>query len=316
MMGVLTSPSAADVRSASGDSVGVRLVDVPTNAVDDPRARLYIVDHVAPGTRFERRVEVSSTSAAATTVELYAAAAGVSGGSFAVADDRTANDLSTWTSIDPGTLQLAAHGSAMATVTITVPKDAAPGEQYAVVWVEARSPAASSAVMQVSRVGVRIYLSVGPGGPPAADFEIDSLTAERTPEGQPFVVASVHNIGGRALDLSGSLSLLDGPGGLTAGPYPADLGVTLGIGETEPVEIGLDARLPAGPWDARLTLASGLVERTVKGELTFPDTGTSPMVRAQSVTPAWVMPGLLVLAGVLGACVLLLVLAVRRRRRT
>ena len=219
---------------------------------------------MAPGTHFERRVEVSSTSAAATTVELYAAAAAVSGGSFSVADDRTANELSTWTSIDPSSLQLAAHGSTMAAVTITVPKDAAPGEQYAVVWVEARSPAGSGGVTQVSRVGIRIYLSVGPGGPPAADFEIDSLTAERTPDGQPFVVASVHNTGGRALDLSGSLSLLDGPGGLTAGPYPADLGVTLGIGETEPVEIGLDARLPSGPWDARLTLASGLVERTVR----------------------------------------------------
>ena len=120
-------------------------------------------------------------------------------------------------------------------MTITVPSDAAPGEQYGVVWAEARSaPVAGGGVIQVSRVGIRLYVSVGPGGAPAADFTIDSLTANRSADGQPTVLATVHNTGGRALDMSGTLQLLAGPGGLSAGPFPATLGTTLAIGDTEP----------------------------------------------------------------------------------
>jgi hypothetical protein len=220
-------------------------------------------------------------------------------------------------SVKPTSLDIPARRTAIAAVEINVPVDAAPGEQYAVVWVEARSPAvAQGGVSQVSRVGIRVYLSVGPGGPPAPDFEIKSLTAERSADGRPLVVASVHNTGGRALDLNGTLTLLDGPGGLTAGPFPAQLGVTLGIGETEPVEIKLDARLPAGPWDARLTLASGLVERTVRAELTFPDSGTAYAVQAQSVTSAWLVPALILLVAILVGSVVFLAVTLRRRRRS
>ncbi|MBK9739272.1 MAG: peptidase [Actinobacteria bacterium] len=317
----LTSAAVALSSTASGseaaDSVGIRLLDVPAGAVDDPRARLYIVDHVAPGTSFQRRVEVSTTSAAPTAVELYAGGASVANGVFAVADGRTANELSTWTLVDPSALNVPSRGKAVATVTIAVPGDAAPGERYAVVWVETRSsPGPAGGVTQVNRVGIRVYLSVGPGGPPAAAFEIDSLTAARSDDGRPMVLASVHNTGGRALDLDGSLSLLDGPGGLTAGPFPVDLGVTVGIAETVPVEIPLDARLPAGPWDAQLTLASGLVERTVRGELTFPDTGASPAVPAEPVASAPIVPALLGLVAILGVSVVLLALGMRSRQRS
>jgi hypothetical protein len=83
-----------------------------------------------------------------------------------------------------------------ADVTIATPGDAAPGEQYGVVWAEARSAPSGQGVIQVSRVGIRPYISVGPGGAPAPDFTIESLTAERSPDGRPMVLASVHNTGG------------------------------------------------------------------------------------------------------------------------
>ena len=52
-------------------------------------------------------------------------------------------------------------------MTIAVPRDAAPGERYGVVWAEVRAAApAAGGITQVSRVGIRIYLSVGPGGRP------------------------------------------------------------------------------------------------------------------------------------------------------
>ena len=164
-------------------------------------------------------------------------------------------------------------------MTINVPSDAAPGEQYGVVWAEVRSaPPAGGGVVQVSRVGIRIYLSVGPGGAPAADFTIDSLTAARSPDGTPLILATVRNTGGRALDMNGALQLSGGPGGLSGGPFPATLGTSLAIGDTEPVTIALDKQLPAGPWDVRITLRSGLLERSAHATVTFPVTGASPAV--------------------------------------
>ena len=48
----------------------------------------------------------------------------------------------------------------MALVTISVPSDAEPGERYGAVWAEVRSaPIDGSSVIQVNRVGLRLYLS-------------------------------------------------------------------------------------------------------------------------------------------------------------
>jgi hypothetical protein len=321
---VIAAPAGADTaapgpafRSAGPGSIGLRLVDVPVTAGDDPRARIYIVDHLSPGTVIHRRIEVSNSTASGAHVLLYAAAATISKGSFLGAVGHTPNDLSTWTSIRPGMPDVPAGGRVTATVTITVPSDAAPGEQYAVVWGEVRSPSSpGGGVIQVNRVGIRLYISVGRGGPPAADFTIDSLTPQRSPDGRPMVLATVHNTGGRALDMNGTLRLLAGPGGLSAGPFPASLGTTLAIGDTEPVTIVLDEQLPAGPWDARITLHSGLLERSARATITFPATGASPPVNSTPTRPGWLYPAIVGLGILLllGIAVLLIVLRRRRRR--
>ncbi|MEA2424195.1 MAG: hypothetical protein QOH13_605 [Thermoleophilaceae bacterium] len=301
-----TAAAAAQPPTAAG-SIGLRLLDVPLGARGDPRARLYVVDHLAPGTIIHRRIQVSNGSASRVRVALYAAAATIRKGSFTGAPGRTRNDLSTWTSVSPRGSGIPAHGSATAVVAIAVPKDAAPGEQYGAVWAEARSnPGAGGGIVQVSRVGIRLYVSVGAGGPPAANFKIDSLTARRSPDGRPIVIAAVHNTGGRALDMNGSLRLLSGPGGLSAGPFAANLGTTLAIGDTEPVTIVLDKRLPAGPWNARVSLRSGLIERRARATITFPAT-----THATATTPYRMIAGTaLLLALCAGAT-----LAVRRQRR-
>jgi hypothetical protein len=250
------------------------LLDVPANETTDPRARLYIVDHVAPGTVIQRSIEVTNTTSSDLAVALYAAGATIESGSFIGDAGHTANDLSSWTAVIPATPQIPAGGTATASVTIAVPADAAAGEQYAIVWAEVRTSAAGG-VTEVNRVGVRIYLSVGAGAAPAANFTIDSLTAERSTHGNPVVVAAVHNTGGRALDMSGTLQLSDGPGGLSAGPFPAALGVTLAIGATEPVTITLDGVVPPGPWLALIALHSGLTARSAQATITFPIKGSS-----------------------------------------
>jgi len=311
--------STASLRAAGKDAggIGIRLVDAPVVARDDPRARVYIVDHLNPGTTIQRRIEVSNTTGSSQALVLYAAAASITKGSFLGAAAHTPNDLSTWTRVSPGNPDVPAGGKVTAMVTIAVPTDAAPGEQYGVIWAEARSaPKPGGGVVQVSRVGIRLYVSVGPGGAPAANFSIDSLTAERSSTGQPMVVATVHNTGGRALDMNGTLTLSGGPGGLSAGPFPASLGVTLAIGDTEPVSIALDKQLPAGPWDAQITLHSGLVERTTKATITFPKTGVAAAVATNSGRPTWrylVDAGIVVL--LLALTILFLVLRGRRRGR-
>ena len=295
----VAAPAAASPRGGAGGGIGLRLLDAPITARNDPRAQVYIVDHLPPGTVIHRRIEVSNATDSAARVLLYPAAATISGGSFLGAAGHTPNDLSTWTSLSPPVADLPAAGRMSATVTIAVPSDAAPGEQYGVVWAEARSPESAGGIVQVSRVGIRLYISVGPGGAPAADFTIDSLTAERSADGRPMVLATVHNTGGRALDMSGTLELLAGPGQLTAGPFPATLGTTLAIGDTESVVIVLDPQLPAGPWDAVITLHSGLVEHSARATITFPATGASAPVPTTPSLPGWLYPavvGLVVLA--------------------
>ncbi len=301
-----TPPAKPPAAAAIAGSLGVQLLNVPVGARSDPRARLYIVDHLHPGTVIHRRIEVSNTTTSTRAVILYPAAATIGQGSFLGAAGHTPNDLSTWTSISPGASEIPAGGHLSARVTIAVPRDASPGEQYAVVWAETRSvPPDGQGIIEVSRVGIRLYLSVGPGGPPPSKFTIESLTAKRTSGGQPMVVATVHNTGGRALDMYGTLELTAGPGGLNAGPFPANLGVTLAIGDTEPIKIILDKRLPAGPWDARVTLHSGLITNSAHATITFPDAGETPPAYLTIVSIAIALLGITTL-----------LVAVSRRRKS
>jgi hypothetical protein len=272
---VSTAAPAATARAVTDGSIGVQLLDVPLSAYNDPRARLYIIDHLHPGTTIHRRIEISNTTASNLHIVTYPAAAAISQGAFVGAAAHTPNELTTWTSVLPGASNVPSGGHAIATVTIAVPRDAPPGEQYGVVWAETRSAApAGGGITRVSRVGIRLYLSIGPGGAPASNFTIDSLIGKRSPDGQPVLVASVHNTGGRALDMSGTLQLSAGPGGLSAGPFAANLGTTLAIGATEPITIMLDKQIPDGPWHALLTLRSGLLQRSARATISFPATGT------------------------------------------
>ena len=242
---------------------------------------MYIVDHLAPGTTIDRRIEIHNGSSSRSTVELYSGAASIVTDSFIGSAGRTPNELSSWTSVTPGESSIAAGSAATAVVSIRIPADASPGERYGVVWAESRSGANGDGITEVSRVGIRLYLSVGPGGAPAADFVIETLRAETGPGDIRFVVASVRNTGGRALDLSGSLELEGGPAGLRAGPFPAELGSTLPVGATGPVRVVIDAPIPVGPWDTTITLHSGLVERSASASLTIPETGSGEPVRVR-----------------------------------
>lgn len=278
--------SAVQAAEVEGGLVGIRLVDAPVERRDDPRAQTAIVDHVPVLTEFERRIELSNTTAEPQAIKLYAAGADATAEGWQVFDGHEQNDLSGMITVDPPEVTVAPGELVTATVTVTVPADAPQREHYAVVWAEL--PPGDGQVTLINRVGIRLYVSIGNGDEPPSDFMVDTLTAGRNADGDPTVSARVENTGGRALDLGGQLRLDEGPAGLLAGPFQTPRLATLGIGDTSPVVVVLDPSLPAGPWLATMTITSGNIERVVQAELTFPD---GPDTEAAPVEATPVRPG-------------------------
>jgi hypothetical protein len=274
------------------------------------------VDRLQPGSIIERRIQVQNNTDSRQSVQVYAGAAHIDQGAFVGDDGAAKNELTTWISVDQPELDMAPRTSVDVLVTIDVPRDAAESERYAAIWAETRSLRNQETnIISASRAGIRVYLSVGPGNGAPAGFEITSLTAKRDESGNPGVVASVTNTGGRALDISGSLSLTNGPSGLSAGPFRTDAITTVAPGSTGELSVTLDPEIPNGPWRAELELESGLVTQTAGADITFPAAGQGDTVR-----PEESQSSLMVLAG-LGAAVLvliaiLLVIVFRRRTRT
>jgi hypothetical protein len=276
---------------------------------------MYIIDNLTPGTTVRRRIEVSNTTDSSLHVAVYPDAAHIIHGAFVGAAGNTENELSSWTTLEHKTLDVPAHDTASDTVTIAVPKDAAPGETYAVVWAQV-SGSRGGGVALVSRAGIRIYLSVGGHNPPASNFVARTMTAERGPDGRPIVRAQVRNTGGRALDLSGTLKLSAVSGNLSAGPYPVQLGTSLAPGQSEPVSIPVTDQVADGPWNATLKLKSGLLDKTFHAKIRFPHgqgiTRASAVDGIDTNIPAITVKLLVLLIILLGTA---LVITTARRRR-
>jgi hypothetical protein len=310
--GALASPAQA-VGAADPGSFGIRLVDVPTAEANNPRALQYIIDHVHPGSTIRRRVLVANLSPKAGRLTIYPDAATITGGSFIGLAGRTRSDLTTWITTSRHIVSLAPHATTMVLVTIHVPPNASSGNRYGVIWAQetSRVPHGKGVeIIEINRVGVRIYLSVGRGGAPPSNFAITSLTATRSANGQPVVQAHVHNTGGLALDISGSLQLSQGPGGVAAGPYKVDTDLTLAPGQSGPVTIVLSNKLPDGPWRALISLTSGLTKQHTVATIRFPGSTT----RAKAA-----ISGYLILAAVLLFVLILALIAawlIRRNRRS
>ena len=318
--GALCAPVTGALAQAATPKVpaglGVTLLEAPANTAGDPRAKSYIVDHLAPGTTISRKVGFSNGDAKPMNLTFYAAAALLQDGAFVPGAGHAANDLTSWTTFSPASATVQPGQTLPVTVTIAVPPQATAGERYAAALAENAPVSAGGGVASVSRAGIRIYLSVGPGGAPKTAFTVDTLTAQRDADGAPLVTAQVRNNGERAIDLSGTLELAKGPSSLSAGPFPVRSVATLTPGGASAVTVALDRGLPNGPWDAKMTLTSGTTSETVTARITFPDgsgTSSAPTGAVQSdSTTSPILP----VAG--GVAVLLAVSAtvvtVRRRR--
>jgi hypothetical protein len=270
----LTTALAGSAQAVSGPGpprFNIRLVDIPVAEADNPRAYRYIIDHLNPDTTIRRRVQIANLSASAARISVYPDAAAIRGGYFIGDVGQTLSDLTTWITVSQHSVFLAPNARAMVTVTIQVPRTASPGNLYGVIWAQETSVAKTSSginLIEANRVGIRIYLSVGPGGPPPVNFDITSITGSRSARGPLLVLAQVHNTGGQAIDASGYLKLTDGPGGLSAGPYQ-ETGVTLAPGQSEPIKVFLNKQLPDGPWRALIDLTSGITHRSAEATISF-----------------------------------------------
>lgn len=306
------APSTSAPESETG--IGIRLLDIPAATQTDPRARSYIVDNLPPGTTIQRRIQVQNNTTSTQTVKVYASAARIEGDSFIGEDGATKNELTTWISVDRPTLEMAPDDSANVLVTLSVPENAAEGEQYAAIWAEVRSSADTDTnIVSASRVGIRVYLSIGTGNGPPADFQTSSLIGLRTADGKARVVATVVNTGGRALDIIGSLSLSEGPSGLSAGPFNLDQTITIAPGETSRVAVTMGSDLPDGPWAASLHLSSGLISHETAAHVTFQDNESAGPVHPNR------NGNVLLVTGITAALILAAIASViwleRRRRR-
>jgi hypothetical protein len=210
-------------------------------------------------------------------VSVYPAAATISDGTFRFDAGRTQNDMTTWVSVSRGALTMAPHTNATLVATVAVPRNAPSGSQYGMIWAQVSSSGAGNVTL-VSRVGIRLYLSIGQGGAPPSNFTLGTPVASRTSAGAPVIRVPVDNTGGLALDVKGTIRLSGGPGGVSAGPFAASTIVTLAPGQSAPALFKLSSSLPNGPWQATFTMVSGLLTKTVKATIDFnggPATHTS-----------------------------------------
>ncbi|MGD0069523.1 MAG: hypothetical protein ABSB76_39640 [Streptosporangiaceae bacterium] len=262
------SQAATAVAPAPSGQLGIKLLQVPTSEANDPRALEYIIDRLAPGTVIHREFSVGNPGSVPLHVTVYPAAATISNGGFHFDAGRIQNGMTTWVSVSQGALTLAPHGNATLVVTVAVPRNAPSGSQYGMIWAQVSSSGAGNVTL-VSRVGIRLYLSIGQGGAPPSDFTLGTPAASRTSAGIPVIRVPVDDTGGLALDVRGTVQLSGGPGGISAGPFDASTIVTLAPGQSAPALFRLNSSLPNGPWQVTFTMVSGLLTRTAKATLDF-----------------------------------------------
>jgi hypothetical protein len=280
--------------------------------VNDPRALVYIVDHLHPGTTINRRIEVGNTTSKPQHITVYAGGAAIVHDQYVPAQD---NELSRWISVTPGSVDLKPGHVVRPHVVINVPKDASAGERYATVWAQVAA-APSGGVAQVNRVGIRVYLDVGPGGAPRSSFAIGTVSVTQGPK-WPVVTAQVRNTGQRAVDVSGSMKMSSTDGAVHAGPFRVDNTITLLPGKAAPAEVTLDRALPHGSWNVTLTLMSGTITHSVSGRITLGSSSTFTARNASSGS-GWTSTSAIigyVLAAILLAALAFLGFVMRQRRQ-
>jgi hypothetical protein len=258
----LASGSSTTTQPSPTGGIGIRLLQEPVSLERDPRARIYIIDHLHPGTTIRRKIAVSNTTSSPQHVSLYAGGAEITDDVFVPGPNNT---LTSWIKVSPSSVELQPGTSQDAEVTIAVPPTASQGEGLAVVWASVETP--GSVINQINRVGIRVYLDVGPGGNPPTTFVLGPLTVTTSKAGRSVIHSTVDNTGARAIDVSGNLRMEYPPGSISVGPYRLDRNPTVPPHSSSALAITLPSRLPIGEWKASLRAMADTVTNVRSGEI-------------------------------------------------
>lgn len=223
----------------------------------DPERSANLVERMAPGESVTRTLVITNPDDQPQRFTVSAAGATVTNADgFLPSDEEPNAQLAQWITPVAQATEVPAHGSVAVPLRITVPPNASDGERYALMWVESATDAPNEGLSFGSRIGVRTYVQVAQGGSPHTDFEIENASV-RDDAGQPALAVQVRNHSDHAIDLRGTLTLHDGPGGLQSGT--TELGAdTIPIDGTGTVIAPIPASTPGGAWTADVALrASG-----------------------------------------------------------
>ncbi len=146
---------------------------------------------------------MSNDTGAPAQIDVYAGAARVADGTFALGEPGETNALSSWISVDRPTVDLADGEQAEVAVDDRRAAGCAGGRAVRRDLGVPQGPGVERHHQRITRRGAGLPVGGAGNGPPA-DFTISSLTPRRTADGLASVVASVTNTGGRAVDLAGT----------------------------------------------------------------------------------------------------------------
>jgi hypothetical protein len=273
-----------------------------------PDGRRWVEHTLEPGQVVTERLAVRNFSDRTTVFSLKAADGYLTDkGRFnMLASNQKSVDGGTWIQVQQK-VTVAAKATVVVPFTITVPREAKPGDHPA--GIAATVTSAGGTVAVESRVGFRVMMRVS--GTVTASLAVDDLTATYRHSWNPFSAGSVRvryttkNDGSARVTGSGRVTT-DELFGLTAHGARADIEQTLPGGSRQ-VDVRVD-----GVW------ALGRLRTTVDVTPTVLDGDTSGAeIRPTSTTATvWTLPWpQLILAAILAAALLIARTAVRRRRR-
>ncbi|GAA4157487.1 WxL protein peptidoglycan domain-containing protein [Leifsonia shinshuensis] len=268
---------------------------------------------IAPGGSVTDAIVVGNHAAAPITLDVYAADGfTTSSGQLDVAKrDAKAVAVGAWTALRDHTVTIAPGGTAEVPFTVTVPKDATPGDYAGGILTSLPQAAQENGISVDRRLGIRVHLRVD--GKLAPAVAVEKLRVDYTGTLNPFgtgdatVSYTVRNTGNVRLS-AGQTVGLSGPFGW----FPVDAGNVAGVpellpGESWTVSVPLHGVVPAFWLTASTALSPKLPAVT----------GSTPGVEgvaaeAGTVAVPWALLTLLI---VIAAAVAATVLVLRRRRR-
>jgi hypothetical protein len=160
--------------------LGIRISQIPSASANTPNSGIYIVSRLLPSTSVTQRLAVSNSSSKPMHVTIYPGPATNIDGVFLAQAEGTSNELTSWTTVSPSTIDLPAHSYKEVTVTINVPSAITPSESFGVIWASVSATSGGSGITSVNRVGIRMYDPIG-------NF---STTSSSTLSAQPSWISS------------------------------------------------------------------------------------------------------------------------------